>query len=204
MFQMKSAYDNWGKIRHPVQPPCTWYKVMEVINKDGQSNYKEYCSRNLRNLFHSPPSVYDGTRLLYAVVRYQLLHALEKIYLDMQLTNVKTNLERILMTDKYPIPYSKESVYFQYDVKDFNRARKFYEEILGFEKIWDGGEEVGWMEFALPITGARLGLNYKPEGEIARGSGTLTLVVDDLVVPKEYLKTQFGMKRSEYGTEGLC
>ncbi|MFX0056027.1 MAG: VOC family protein [Promethearchaeota archaeon] len=94
------------------------------------------------------------------------------------------------MTDKYPIPYSKESVYFQYDVKDFNRAKKFYEEILGLEKTWDGGEEVGWMEFALPITGARLGLNYKPEGKIERGSGTLTLVVDDLVVTKEYLKSK--------------
>ena len=94
------------------------------------------------------------------------------------------------MTDKYPIPYSKESVYFQYDVKDFNRARKFYEETLGFEKTWDGGEEAGWMEFALPITGARLGLNYKREGEIERGSGTLTLVVDDLVVTKEYLKSK--------------
>ena len=47
------------------------------------------------------------------------------------------------MTDKYPIPYSKESVYFQYDVKDFNRAKKFYGEILGLEKTWDGGEEAG-------------------------------------------------------------
>jgi len=91
------------------------------------------------------------------------------------------------MTDKYPIPYSKESVYFQYNVKDFDRARKFYGEILGFEKIWDGGEEVGWMEFALPIAGSRLGLNYQREGEIKRGSGVLTLVVDDLEVTKKYL-----------------
>jgi predicted enzyme related to lactoylglutathione lyase len=94
------------------------------------------------------------------------------------------------MTDKYPIPYSKESVYFQYNVKDFKRAKKFYGEILGFEKTWDGGEEVGWMEFALPITGARLGLNYQREGEIRRGSGTLTLVVDDLEVTKKYLASK--------------
>jgi len=94
------------------------------------------------------------------------------------------------MTDKYPIPYSKESVYFQYDVKDFNRAKKFYGQILGLEKTWDGGEETGWVEFALPITGARLGLNYKREGDIKRGSGTLTLVVDDLVVTKEYLRSK--------------
>ena len=94
------------------------------------------------------------------------------------------------MTDKNPIPYSKESVYFQYNVKDFDRARKFYGEILGFEKIWDGGEEVGWMEFALPITGARLGLNHQRDGEIRRGSGTLTLVVDDLEVTKKYLTSK--------------
>jgi len=91
------------------------------------------------------------------------------------------------MTDKYPVPYSKDSVYFQYDVKDFNRAKKFYEEILGFEKTWDGGEEAGWAEFALPISGAKLGLNLKKEGELDRGSGTLTLVVDDLDVTKKYL-----------------
>lgn len=94
------------------------------------------------------------------------------------------------MTDKYPIPYSKESVYFQYNVKDFDRARKFYGEILGLEKTWDGGEEAGWMEFALPITGARLGLNYQREGEIRRGSGVLTLVVDDLEVTKKYLSSK--------------
>jgi len=94
------------------------------------------------------------------------------------------------MTDKYPIPYSKESVYFRYDVKDFDRARKFYGDILGFEKIWDGGEEVGWMEFALPISGARLGLNHLREGEIRRGSGVLTLVVDDLEVTKKYLASK--------------
>jgi predicted enzyme related to lactoylglutathione lyase len=94
------------------------------------------------------------------------------------------------MTNKYPIPYSTETVYFQYDVKDFDRARKFYGDILGLKKTWDGGEEAGWTEFALPITGAQLGLNYKPEGEITRGSGTLTLVVDDLVVTKEYLKSK--------------
>lgn len=94
------------------------------------------------------------------------------------------------MTDKYPIPYSKESVYFQYNVKSFDRAKKFYGEILGFEKTWDGGEEVGWMEFALPITGARLGLNYQREGEIKHGSGVLTLVVDDLEVTKKYLASK--------------
>ncbi|MFW9800090.1 MAG: VOC family protein [Candidatus Thorarchaeota archaeon] len=94
------------------------------------------------------------------------------------------------MTHKYPVPYKEDQVYFQYDVKDFNRAKKFYEEVLGFEKTWDGGEEAGWVEFALPVGGARVGLNLKREGEIDRGSGTLTLVVEDLDVTKNY----FGVK----------
>lgn len=100
------------------------------------------------------------------------------------------------MTDKYPIPYSKESVYFQYNVKDFNRAKEFYGDILGLEKTWDGGEEVGWMEFALPITGAKLGLNFQKEGEIKRGSGTLTLVVDNLDVTQKYFKDR-GIKSDD-------
>lgn len=113
-----------------------------------------------------------------------------KPYHPFCLTNVKYYLEKLKMTDKYPIPYSKESVYFQYHVKNFDRAREFYGEILGLEKVWDGGEEVGWMEFALPIAGAKLGLNYQREGEIKRGSGVLTLVVDDLEVTKKYLASK--------------
>ena len=44
------------------------------------------------------------------------------------------DVEVIKMT-KYPVPYKKDSVYFQYSVKDFDRAKKFYEEVMGFEKI---------------------------------------------------------------------
>ncbi len=86
-----------------------------------------------------------------------------------------------------PIPYKKDSVFFQYYVKDFERAKKFYSEILGFEKTWDGGEEVGWMQFALPVKGAQLGLNLQREGEVKQGSGTLTLDVEDLETTRNYL-----------------
>ncbi|UCE09003.1 MAG: VOC family protein [Candidatus Thorarchaeota archaeon] len=91
------------------------------------------------------------------------------------------------MSAKYPIPYKQDQVYFQYNVKDFNRAKSFYMDVLGFETVWDGGEEAGWAELALPVTGARLGLNLRREGEIQRGSGTLTLVVEDLDATREYL-----------------
>ncbi len=89
-----------------------------------------------------------------------------------------------------------DQVYFQYDIKDFSRAKKFYEDILGLEKTWDGGEEAGWVEFALPVSGARVGLNLKREGEISQGSGTLTLVVKDLDVTRSYFQKQ-GISASE-------
>ena len=97
---------------------------------------------------------------------------------------------------KYPIPYSKETVYFQYSIKDYKRATTFYSEILGLEKKWDGGEEVGWVEFELPIPGARLGLNLLREGDVKKGSGTLTLNVDDLDATKKYLESK-GIKGTD-------
>ena len=97
-------------------------------------------------------------------------------------------MELFVMT-KYPIPYKKDSIYFQYHIKDFDRAKKFYEEIMGFEKVWDGGTEAGWAEFALPVEGARLGLNLQ-EGEIKKGSGTLTINVEDLDKTREYFNSK--------------
>jgi predicted enzyme related to lactoylglutathione lyase len=91
---------------------------------------------------------------------------------------------------KYPIPYSKETVYFQYSVKNYDRAIKFYSEVLGFEKKWDMGAEVGWAEFELPIPGARLGLNLLREGEVKKGSGTLTLNVDDIDASRKYFESK--------------
>ena len=96
------------------------------------------------------------------------------------------------MTDKkdYPIPYKTDQVYFSYDVKDYERAKKFYTEVLGFEISWDGGTEVGWIEFDLPVPGARVGLSILREGEVKVGSGMLVLVVHDLEASKKYLESK--------------
>ena len=98
------------------------------------------------------------------------------------------DVEVFVMT-KYPVSYKLDSVYFQYHVKDFDRAKKFYEEVMGFEKVWDGGTEAGWCEFALPVKGARLGLNLQKD-EIKKGSGTLTMNVDDLDKTREYFEVR--------------
>lgn len=95
----------------------------------------------------------------------------------------------VYMSDKkWPMPYKEGSVYFQYQVKDFDRAKKFYSEIMGFEITWDGGTEVGWAEFELPAKGAKLGINLLREGEHRQGSGTLTMDVVDLAECKTYFE----------------
>jgi len=85
------------------------------------------------------------------------------------------------------LPYRKDSVYFQYYVTDFGRARNFYGEILGFKSAWDMGDEVGWIEFHLPVKGAKIGLNLVTKDQLKRGSAKLTLEVTDLGKMKEYL-----------------
>ncbi|MFX0012958.1 MAG: VOC family protein [Promethearchaeota archaeon] len=92
------------------------------------------------------------------------------------------------MTEKFPV--KTDSLYFQYSVKDINRAKQFYNDIFGFEITWDGGSEVGWCELALPVKGAKLGLSLKQEGEITPGSGVLTFDVTDLVAAKIYLENK--------------
>lgn len=91
-------------------------------------------------------------------------------------------------TKDYPIPYKTDQCYFSYNVKDYERAKKFYTEVLGLEVLWDGGAEVGWVEFGLPVPGARIGLNIIREGEVKVGSGTLVPVVHDLDATKKYLE----------------
>jgi predicted enzyme related to lactoylglutathione lyase len=100
------------------------------------------------------------------------------------------------MQKKYPVPYKQDQVYFQYQVANYERSKRFYQEVLGFEVLWDGGEKVGWTELALPVAGARIGLNLVREGRIKKGSGVLTLVVDDLDSTVRYLESK-GVKASK-------
>jgi len=99
---------------------------------------------------------------------------------------------------KWSMPYRKGSVYFHFQVKDFDRAKQFYTDIMGFELKWDGGIKVGWAEFDLPAPGARLGINLIRDGEAAfrMGSGTLSMEVEELDSCKSYLESK-GIDTSE-------
>ncbi|MHA2290132.1 MAG: VOC family protein [Promethearchaeota archaeon] len=85
-------------------------------------------------------------------------------------------------------PFKSDSIYFQYSVKDIERAKNFYVETFGFEVVWDGGTEVGWCELNLPVKGTKLGLNLLPEAaRLVQGSGVLTFEVTNLEKAKNLL-----------------
>ena len=71
-------------------------------------------------------------------------------------------------------------------VNDIERAAKFYSEILGFERGWDGALDQGWLEIDLPIEGLVIGLS-KDEGEIKHGSTTLNIGVMDVDKTHKYV-----------------
>ena len=107
------------------------------------------------------------------------------------LNSIKDKVNRLSKksASQFPLPY-KESVVFEIHVADYNRAKKFYQEILGFKVILDCGPEIGWCELALPVKGSAIGLNLQESGKIAPGSGMLTLEVSNLDEARAYLKSK--------------
>ena len=91
-------------------------------------------------------------------------------------------------SEDYPITY--RTVYFQLTVEDFERAKRFYEDIFGLKVLWDMSPEAGWCELELPGGGSRLGLNAGGSG------GVLTFEVEDLEATKSYLEGR-GLETAE-------
>ena len=96
------------------------------------------------------------------------------------------------MTKTYPIEFSKgeDLLYVALDVADFDRAKKFYQDIFNFEITFDAGKEIGWCELELPVKGIKLGLNYKENNEVKPGSTTLGISVEDIDATKKYLNSK--------------
>ena len=101
------------------------------------------------------------------------------------------------MTEKKNFPISYRRMYFQVGVKDLERAKNFYEDILGFEVAWYESPEVGWCEFHLPGSNANLGLNASRKDEHTGADfSVLTLDVKDLEGTKKYLDSK-GVETTE-------
>ena len=63
----------------------------------------------------------------------------------------------------------KDTIMFEYDVHDMQRAVTWYKDILGFEVIFTGGD--CHTEFALPVKGARLALSWvEPDVKIEKAA----------------------------------
>ena len=93
------------------------------------------------------------------------------------------------MSQKRKNPIIFDRMIFQIKVRDVERAKKFYEEIFGFENIWYESPEIGWTEFNLPGDSPHLGLNSVEEGEeFEMDSGVLTIQVKNLEETKKFLK----------------
>lgn len=95
---------------------------------------------------------------------------------------------------KYPI--SVGTVYFKINVKDMERAKKFYNDIFNLEITFAPPPEVGWCELQLPGGAPKLGLNLIEEG-FRPDAGMLMMEVEDIEGTKAYLEGK-GVETSEY------
>jgi predicted enzyme related to lactoylglutathione lyase len=101
------------------------------------------------------------------------------------------------MSQKKKNPIIFDRMIFQIKVRNIVRAKKFYEEIFGFENIWYEGPEIGWTEFNLPGDSPHLGLNSVEEGEeFEMDSGVFTIQVKNLEETKKFLEKN-GIETSE-------
>ena len=77
------------------------------------------------------------------------------------------------MTKKYPFEFSKgeDLFYVALDVADYDRAKKFYQDIFNFEITFDAG-------------------NYNENNVIKPGSTTLGINVEDIDETKKYLDSK--------------
>jgi predicted enzyme related to lactoylglutathione lyase len=96
---------------------------------------------------------------------------------------------------KYPIRVG--TVYFKINVKEMERAKKFYSDVFNLEIVFAPPPEVGWCELQLPGGAPKLGLNLLEEGEFKPGAGMLMMEVEDIEGNKAYLEGK-GVETSDY------
>jgi predicted enzyme related to lactoylglutathione lyase len=77
-------------------------------------------------------------------------------------------------------------------VRDFAASAKWYEEMLGFQKIYDV-PEMGWGEWATNVPGMTLGLSQAQPGSedgFGHGGAVLTLGVNDIEKARKRLESK--------------
>jgi len=47
MLKVKTPYDYWGEIRHPVKLLCPRHKIVEVVHEDSKSDNEHQQSQDL-------------------------------------------------------------------------------------------------------------------------------------------------------------
>ncbi|MBN1991995.1 MAG: VOC family protein [Anaerolineae bacterium] len=79
-----------------------------------------------------------------------------------------------------------DTIMFEYDVHDMQRAVAWYKNVLGFEVIFSGGD--CHTEFALPVKGARLALSWvEPDVKIKKAA-RLFISTPDVYAVEAYLQ----------------
>ncbi|MEX0942854.1 MAG: VOC family protein [Pseudomonadales bacterium] len=74
------------------------------------------------------------------------------------------------------------------NVSNFSRAVKWYEEVLGFEKIYDV-PEMGWGEWATNVPGMTIGISEVQGAATGSGGTTLTFGVHDIDKARAWLES---------------
>jgi len=80
----------------------------------------------------------------------------------------------------------KDTIMFEYDVHDMQRAVTWYKDILGFEVVFTGGD--CHTEFALPVKGARLALSWVELDVKIEKAARLFIPTSDIYTVEKYLQ----------------
>jgi predicted enzyme related to lactoylglutathione lyase len=94
-----------------------------------------------------------------------------------------------------------DTVMFEYDVHDMDRAVRWYQDMFGFDIIY--GPTSCHTEFALPLEGARLALSLTDESVNIQKGSRIFLTTHDIQATETILKRRGARTRPIENTEGV-
>jgi len=94
-----------------------------------------------------------------------------------------------------------DTVMFEYDVHDMNRAVQWYQDIFGFDVVY--GPTHCHTEFALPLNGARLALSLADETIRIQMGSRVFLTTNDVQAVEAYLKKKGARTKSIENTDNV-